>query len=307
MIDIVIVNWNSGQLVTNCVRSIIENDSPSRVSKIFVIDNNSQDQSALNLSAIDSRIYLVQNNENLGFAKACNQGFKLCTSSYVLLLNPDAMLLKNTLEDCVNYMQQHQDIDILGCRLLDDHGLLSPSCSRFPSPKRILFDAIGLSKIAPRTFKPGTIMTDWDHKENRFVDQVMGAFMFMRLACFTKIGLFDERFFVYYEEVDFSKRLTEQNGRIFYNQEITAVHSGEGTTKSIKGFRLFLSLRSRLQYAQKHFSTFGYFVVWVSTYFVEPFSRIAFAVLKRNLLGIKEVFKAYRLLIAGHNPAPSNK
>lgn len=113
-------------------------------------------------------------------------------------------------------MKERKEVDILGCQLLDDNGEVSHSCLRFPTPLGIFREITGLSSIAPSIFKPGIIMTDWDHKESRFVDQVMRAFMFMRKFVFEKVGYSDERFFVFYEEVDFSKRLSELGGRSFF-------------------------------------------------------------------------------------------
>jgi GT2 family glycosyltransferase len=194
-------------------------------------------------------------------------------------------------------MEQNNRVDILGVSLLDDHGKVTHSCARFPTPLRYFYDAIGLSKIAPKIFHPALLMTDWDHKESRKVDQVMGAFMFMRNSIFEKLGYFDERFFVYCEELDFSKRLAEQGGVSFFNANISAIHSGEGTTYSVKTFRLFLNLRSRLLYSKKHFSVAGYAFVCFCTFFIEPFTRNIFLLLKGNIKEIKEVFKAYLLLL----------
>ncbi|MDQ2718996.1 MAG: glycosyltransferase family 2 protein [Bacteroidota bacterium] len=296
MIDIVIVNWNSGEYLRKCIYSILDSDNREYVNKIFIIDNNSSDTSLDKMPA-DSNINFIINNENIGFSKACNQGFKLCTSSHVLLLNPDAQLLDTTLAECLDFLQANREIDILGCQLLDDKGNITCSCSKFPSPKGIFFDSTGLSKIAPFVFKPGIIMTNWDHKSSRYVDQLMGAFLFMRLSIFEKVGYFDERFFVYYEEVDFSKRFSEMGGKSFFNANIKAIHSGEGTTSSVKGFRLFLYLRSRLQYAKKHFNRGGYLVVWFCTFFIEPFTRTIILLLRGKFKEVTQVFYGYQLLI----------
>lgn len=296
MVDLVIVNWNSGYYLSKCIQSVLSRVNEKIIANIFIIDNNSSDDSILSLPS-HPKILVVKNNINLGFAKACNQGFKLCTSSFILLLNPDAQLFECTLSNCISFMSRFGDVDILGCQLLDDEGNITHSCSRFPSAKGIFFDATGLSKFAPRLFKPGTIMTDWDHKSSRYVDQVMGAFMFMRSSVFQKFGYFDERFFVYYEEVDFSKRLSETGSKTFFNADIQAIHSGEGTTSRVKAFRLFLNLRSRLQYSKKHFSKMGWLTVWFCTYFIEPITRLVFLILtgKRNEIG--GLFKGYKLLL----------
>jgi N-acetylglucosaminyl-diphospho-decaprenol L-rhamnosyltransferase len=296
MIDIVIINWNSGNYLNKCVQSLFASDRPEIIKQVFIIDNNSSDLSIEKIEKND-KILVIQNPSNNGFSKACNQGFKLCSSPYTLLLNPDTQLFDTTLADCISFMNMNERIDILGCQLVNDNGAITHSCARFPSPLRYFFDAIGLSKTAPGIFHPALLMMDWNHKESKVVDQVMGAFMFMRTSIFEKIGFFDERYFVYYEELDFSTRLAESGGISYYNSDIKAIHSGEGTTYGVKAFRLFLNLKSRLQYAKKHFSFSGYCLVWTCTFIIEPVTRSILLALKGNVREIKNVFKAYFLLL----------
>lgn len=296
MVDIVIVNWNSDDYLEKCINSIFGPNNKICVNIVFIIDNNSKD-SSLDSIKLNDKIQIIRNEENLGFAKAANQGFKLSKAPYILLLNPDTQLLDSTLEDCIAFMKKNQDIDILGCCLLNDKGEITPSCARFPTPDKLFIDSTGLSKILPSVFNPAILMTDWDHKTSRFVDQVMGAFMFMRHSVFEKIGFFDERFFVYYEDLDFSKRLSATEGKTFFNTDISAIHSGKGTTEAVKPFRLFLNLRSRLKYAKKHFTVSGYILVWFGTYFIEPISRVFFLFFRRKFNEIKSVFKGYKMLL----------
>jgi N-acetylglucosaminyl-diphospho-decaprenol L-rhamnosyltransferase len=296
MIDVVIVNWNSGNYLKKCIDSLLVANNVKYIQTIFIIDNNSAD-SSLEIISSHTKIEILKNRENRGFAKACNQGFKLCNASYVLLINPDAQAHETTLEDCISFMDVREQVDILGCCLIDDNGNTSYSCARFPTPLRFFYDITGLSKIAPKIFTPAILMTDWDHKESSFVDEVMGAFMFIRFSIFNRIGYFDERYFVYYEELDFSRQLAKQGGKSFFNRDISATHSGEGTTHSIKALRLCLNLNSRLQYCKKHFTKSGYFFVWFCTFFFEPVTRILFSLLKSRLKEIKEIVKGYKLLI----------
>jgi len=294
--DIVIVNWNSGDFLYKCIKSIFTPDNEPPLGRVIIMDNHSTDGS-LEIIAPHPKIEIRRNPVNLGFARACNEGFRLSNAAYVLLLNPDTQLLPGCLTGCAQFMDRHPEIDILGCRLLDDQGKTTPTCSRFPKPSGFLSDALGLSKIAPRLFKPAIMMTYWDHRDSRKVDQVMGAFMFIRRPVFDRIGYFDERFFVYYEELDFSRRLAEAGGTSFFNSDITAIHSGGGTTAKVKAFRLFLNLRSRLQYARKHFSATGYATVWFSTYCIEPFSRMLLLLFRGNLTEIRQLFAGYSLLL----------
>jgi len=296
MVDIVIVNWNSNEYLLKCVQSIIRDNNEQYVNKIIIIDNNSSDYS-LSLIPKHPKIIIIQNKQNQGFSRACNQGFELCKASYTLLLNPDAQLMNNTLQECIYCMEQINAFDVLGVTLLNDEGKITCSCSRFPSPIRYFYDASGLSKVAPRVFTPALLMTDWDHKTSRYVDQVMGAFMFMQTSIFEKIGFFDEQFFVYYEELDFSRRLFANGGKSYFSSNIKAIHSGGGTTKNVKATRLFLNLQSRLLYAKKHFSGGGYNFVKFCTFFIEPITRNVLLMLRGNFKEVKNVFQAYILLI----------
>ncbi len=305
MIDIIIVNWNSGDFLKNCINSVINTSNNQFINRIFIIDNNSTDNSIQQISSHE-KIRFIKNKKNLGFSKACNQGFKMANAEYVLLLNPDTELYNNTLADAIAYMDQHPDTDVMGVQLLDEKGNITASCARFPTPLAIFYESSGLSKVAPRIFRPATLMKDWDHKESRFVDQIIGAFMFMRGKVFEKAGYFDERFFVYYEELDFSLSLHKKGGTSFFNSAIKALHVGEGTTGNIKAFRLFLFLQSRLFYAKKNFSAWGYFVVCVSSYVIEPFTRLIMLLTKAGFKEIKELVTAYKMLckaaITGRQP-----
>lgn len=296
MVDIVIVNWNSGQYLRKCILSIERSQKRYLISKVIVVDNNSADSSVDFLKEYQD-VLLIKNTQNNGFAKACNQGFKLCTNEFVLLLNPDAMVLENTIEECMVYMNRNNQIDILGCALIDEAGNLTKSCARFPTPIRIFFDASGLSKIAPSIFKPATLMTDWNHAESKRVDQVMGAFMFMRTNLFKRVGYFDERFFVYYEELDFSYRLFKINGISYYEPAIRAVHAGEGTTSSVKAFRLYLSLSSRLKYAKKHFAYNSYLFILIFTFPIEFISRFLFLIVSLRFSEIHQVIRGYLMFL----------
>ncbi len=255
MVDIVVINWNAGDLLARCVHSVLQTGNRNLVDKLFIVDNFSSDNS-INLLPVDEKIIIIRNTANLGFAKACNQAFRQCSSTFTLLLNPDAVLKDNTISECITFMQNKPGVSIMGCRLLNDKGNTAPSCARFPKPLNIFYDAAGLSKLWPGLFKPATLMTDWDHLESKHVDQVMGAFMFMRTSVFKSIGYFDERYFVYFEELDFSKKLADNGGVSFYNNEISITHTGGGTTSGVKAFRLYLFLNSRLLYSKKHFGLF---------------------------------------------------
>ncbi len=295
MLDIVIVNWNSKHLVRECVASILNSSSTKILNKIILIDNASTDKSLENLP-ISDKLICIQNSENKGFSYACNQGFKSSTATYCLLLNPDARVYSETILSSYTWMEENKDTGILGVQLLDQNNSIAVSCARFPTPLHFFYDATGLSRILPKVFTPGTLMLDWDHTESKFVNQVSGAYMFIRSSVFKTIGYFDERFFVYFEELDFSKRYLDIGGKIFFNSSIRAFHEGKGTTESVKAFRLFLFLRSKLQYGKKHFSFFGFTILLFSVFPLEFITRLIFGIINGSITSSLEVIEAYVLL-----------
>ncbi len=303
-IDVVIVNWNAGELLRNCVDSLLIHANDREINNIFIVDNASTDNS-LSLLPSNNKIQILKNHVNVGFAAACNIGFKKCTAEYVLLLNPDTVLFEDTLIKCKEAMKQDPEIDIMGVQLLTKRGKISKSCARFPSPLRFVFDCTGLSLLYPKIFTPALLMTDWDHKTSRTVDQVMGAFMYFPNSLFQKNGYFDEQFFVYYEELDFCKRLSKIGGKIWFNADIQCRHLGMGTTSKITAFRLFLSIRSRLKYCRKHFSYPGFLIVWLATFLIEPFTRSAYSLIQKKANEIPDIWQAYRWVASGKANFPS--
>lgn len=296
-IGIIVVNFNAGILLKNCIESVIKK-SDGLDYKLIVIDNNSNDDS---LSGIDNDgIIILKNKTNVGFAKACNQGLKYAQDcDYILLLNPDVEVYPNTLSDSLNYMDVNEHIGVLGVCHLDEKKNIKPSCSRFSTPIRLFNDIVGLSKLFPKYFNSSSLMTNWNHKTSKEVEQVMGAFLLTRKSIIDVIGLMDERFFVYYEDMDFCKRAVENGYKVFYNYEIKIFHKGMGTTESIKDIRLAYSLRSRLLYFRKHYSMVIYFYVYILSVFIEPFTRSLLLLLSNRKQEIKDVVKGYKIFFNG--------
>jgi GT2 family glycosyltransferase len=178
-------------------------------------------------------------------------------------------------------------------QLLDSRGQISRSCSRFPTARGFLAQSIGMDRIVS---KFGHSMKEWDHLQIREVDQVIGAFFFVRGFLFNDLSGFDERFFVYFEEVDFSYRAVLNGWTSSYLANVSAFHLGGGTSDQVKSHRLYYSLRSRVLYCQKHFSFYSSLLVWLCTLLVEPISRVSFAILHRSWSGVSETLRAYGML-----------
>jgi GT2 family glycosyltransferase len=242
-------------------------------------------------------VTLIRTGKNLGFGKACNLGAKHADSEYLLFLNPDAALFEGTLTKVVNFMQEptNQTVGICGVQLIEVSGKISRSCARFPTVTAFLAHVVGLDRFSPRF---GNTMAEWDHLANRQVDQVIGAFFFVRRGLFQQLQGFDERFFVYFEEVDFSFRAYRAGWLSFYLADSQAFHAGGGTSSQVKARRMFYSLRSRLLYAFKHFSLPAALTVLAATLLLEPLSRSVLALARRSLPSLKETWSGYRMLWA---------
>jgi len=259
-----------------------------------VVDNASIDCSLEDIGHSELNLVVMRNSTNRGFAAACNQGAQDSRADYLLFLNPDTRVETNALADPISFMEKegNERIGILGIQLVDAHGRVTPTCARFPTPGRFVAKMFGLDKAMPRTFPPH-FMTEWDHADTRLVDQVMGAFFLIRRSLFTALGGFDERFFVYFEEVDLSLRARYNGWSTIYLSNVRSYHGGGGVTEQVKATRLFYSLRSRILYGFKHFGRWKGTLLLFASLFIEPWSRFVIAVARRSLTEIRETAQAY--------------
>jgi N-acetylglucosaminyl-diphospho-decaprenol L-rhamnosyltransferase len=296
-LDIVLVNWNSGVFLGRCIASIREARGDSfSLGRVVVIDNASSDGSADGQEADGSHLQMIRNGENRGFAAACNQGAQGSGADYLLFLNPDVELFENSLRVPVEFLEapENRQVGICGVQLVSGDGQVSRSCSRFPRLGNYLCQISGLERLSPARF-PGPRMAEWDHRTSQRVDQVMGAFFLVRRSLFESLGGFDERFFVYFEDVDFALRALRQGWESYYLATAQAQHSGAGCTSQAKALRLFYSLRSRTLYARKHFSWAAATALLLCTVVLEPFSRLVLAIGRGSGQDVSDMIRGYAL------------
>ena len=295
MLDVVIVNWNSGVQLRQCLESILSHDDQF-ISRVVVVDNGSTDGSADNLDGFPG-VSIIPAFENLGFSRACNLGAKESSAPFLLFLNPDARVQSGSISLPLTFLQspENRRVGICGIQLFDEEGTISRSCARFPTLLRFSASAVGLDKLQ-RYKKTGVIMSDWDHESSGFVNHVIGAFYFVRRCVFEELGGFDDRFFVYMEDVDFSSRALAAGWKCFYLAEARAFHAGGGSSRQIKAKRLFYSLRSRLLYAFKHFPRWQAWVLVLLTALVEPLTRVIWCGIHGDRDGISQTVSAYLML-----------
>jgi N-acetylglucosaminyl-diphospho-decaprenol L-rhamnosyltransferase len=297
-LEIVIVNFNSGGQLRKCLESIKGTGQDDFVlSRVVVVDNNSVDGSSDNLVEFEFELVIKRNKTNRGFAAACNEGVKESSADYLLFLNPDTLLHEDSLDKPVAFMEHpsNREVGIVGIQLIDDSGNISRTCARFPNAHQMFAQILGLDRIAPRLVL-SHFMREWDHKESREVDQVMGAFFLIRRELFEELNGFDGRFFVYYEDLDFSLRAHRAGWRSFYMADVKAYHKGGGTSEQIKSTRLFYSLRSRIVYSYKHFSRSSATGLTLATLFLEPLIRSLWSLIRFAFREFTETFQAYAML-----------
>ena len=294
-VDIIIVNWNSGDWLRRCVDSIREHGK-TLLGRVIVVDNGSVDGSD-RVETDTLPLEIVRTGENLGFGKACNLGVGRGHAPYVLFLNPDAALLPDTLENAVSFMERPENagIGVCGAKLLDENGEVHRHCANLPTVGMFLAAATGLAAVFPARF-PTLHQYGFDHLSSRLVDHVIGAFYLIRRDLLERLGGFDERFFVYLEDLDLSARVLQAGFQVYYLNEAVGFHQGGGTSEQVKPHRLAYSLESRIVYAFKHFSWPAALLTTGATLIVEPFPRLLRAMVHRSWQETKDTVSGFGIL-----------
>ncbi len=297
-LDIIIVNWNAGAQLCRCLDSLAMSARGGfDLARVVIVDNASRDGSAEGLDYPALPISVIRNQRNEGFAAACNRGASGSRADYLLFLNPDTELFADSIAKPVEFMERPENgrIGVAGIQLVDESGAVSRSCARFPSLARCVSRALGLSRLSPRLF-PSYMMSEWDHGSSRDVDHVSGAFFLVRRAPFEELGGFDERFFVYLEDLDFSYRMSLAGWKSAYMAEARAFHKGGGVSEQAKAERLFYSISSRVLYAIKHFSGADAAALVLVTAVPEPVIRLCSSAAGGSFENVAATARAYGML-----------
>ncbi len=265
------MNYNVKHFLEQCLFSVqaaLKTDG-----EIIVVDNCSSDNSLAYLQPLFPAVQFIRNSENLGFARACNQGLAASRGTYVLFLNPDTLVPEDCFTRCLAFLRSHPDAGGLGCRMLDGSGrFLRESKRAFPSPMTSLYKLTGLSKLFPHSpvfsrYHLGHL----EEKKNNEVDVLAGAFMLIPRKVLDQVGGFDERFFMYGEDVDLSYRIQKAGWKNYYFADTPIIHfKGESTRKSsINYVRMFyqaMSLFVRKHYGGKRAGIFNgliHLAIWL--------------------------------------------
>ncbi len=291
-ISIVIVNWNGGDLLLQCLESLAATRTDSHPQEIIVVDNGSTDDSLSACERFDN-VTVIENGVNLGFGAACNIGARVATSPLLLFLNPDCVVGPGSIDRCSEEFRD-PGVGVCGIALTDENGAVSRSCHRFPTVGSFMRRILGLHVMSQR-FDDGS-MRDWNHAVDSDVDHVIGAFYMMRRDVFARLGGFDERFFVYLEDLDLSLRVRRSGLRVRFLAGPTSYHAGGGVSRQVKARRLFYATRSRILYAYKHFPAWQAHAHLAMTLFVEPLTRALLALVQRSVSGASETVAGFGMV-----------
>lgn len=253
-LSIVIVNYNVSYFLEQCLRSVylaLEGIE----AEVFVVDNNSQDNSLAMLNEKFPQVHLIANQDNPGFSKANNQALKKAQGEYVLLLNPDTVVEEQTFHKAMNFMDRHPEGGGLGIRMIDGRGRYLPESKRgIPSPWTAFYKICGLSSLFPRSKRYARYyLGHLDPHENQEIEILAGAFMLMRRSALEEVGLLDEDFFMYGEDIDLSYRLLKAGYKNYYLADSRIIHyKGESTKKGSLNY-VFVFYKAMIIFARKHF------------------------------------------------------
>lgn len=225
-ISIIIVNYKTEKLTSDCLASIYASDLTGLSYEVFVVDNASGDGSIEAIEARYPKASVIKNHENGGFAKANNIAIRRSKGDYILLLNSDTVVEKDTLKESVRRMQAEPEIGALGCKVILPSGKLDPACKRsFPTPINGIYHTLKLDSFFPRNKVLGAYdLTYLDEDESHYVDCVMGAYMMVSRTVIETVGLLDEDYFMYGEDIDWCYRIKDAGFKILYFPVVKITH-----------------------------------------------------------------------------------
>jgi GT2 family glycosyltransferase len=252
-LSVCIVTWNTRHLLARCLATLQAAYGSLRVQTI-VVDNASSDGTAQMVAEQFPDVQLIVNAENRYYAAANNQALAAAQAPLKLLLNSDIEVPPDGLEALAAFMAHHPKAGAVAPRLVYPDGRLQRSCRSFPDPDVVLYEFLGLSRIAPRSRIFGKYrMTWWDYGDARPVDQPMASALLLRSAALDEVGVFDEQFPMYFNDVDLCRRLWDAGWEVWYTPQVAYVHHHGASTRQVRRVMIAESGRSFLRYYQKHY------------------------------------------------------
>jgi GT2 family glycosyltransferase len=286
-LSVIIVSFNVSEYLRNCLHSVIKACGKIN-SEIFVVDNNSSDNSDEMVRNEFPEVKIISNSVNKGFSAANNQAIEQSGGQYILLLNPDTLVEEDSFSKCIAFMNNHPDAGALGVRMVNGQGRFLPESKRsLPTPATAFFKTFGFSSIFPGSrFLNRYYLPDVDCYETSVTEVIAGAFMFIRREALVKAGLPDEDFFMYGEDIDLSYRILQAGYQNYYFPEVQIIHyKGKSTRRDNYNdiFNFYGAMRIYSGKRHKEKFSFLYFLIIPAIYFREGLS-ILYRFIRINFL-----------------------
>ena len=252
-LSICIVNWNTHDHLRECLQSIARYP-PNRPYEIIVVDNASSDGSADMVAREFPRARLIANERNEQYARAGNQALRASSAPLLLLLNPDVGVLPGMIDTLLQFMEANPAAGACAPKLLHPDGRVQRSLRSFPTPGALLADLLGLARLFPRSRMFGAYrLTYWDYDSAREVDQPMASALMIRRRALLQVGLFDEQFPLFFNDVDLCYRLRQAAWRIYFVPQAQAIHHIGASTAQARRRALRLSQEGLARFYRKHY------------------------------------------------------
>ncbi len=270
-ISIIIANYNTKNLLKKCLESIYANTKKIHF-EVTVVDNNSQDGSLYMLETLFPKIVIIKNKTNVYLTKAINQGLKKAAGKYFLVLNSDIELPGRVLVKMRGFLDNNPNIGLASCRQIDKKGQMDTTCSTFPTPILEFFESNILGKYLQKKLQSENIdkllssyrYKQWKRDTVRNVDVIPASFMIGRQSLLKKIGLFDEKFLLFYEEPDYCKRVRAAGYDVCHNGKVTVTHLKAKSVEQLPHReRAWLIEHDMLAYYKKNFGFLWWLILWI--------------------------------------------
>jgi GT2 family glycosyltransferase len=290
-LSVVVVNYNTVDLLIQNLKYIYKYPSKKYNIETYVVDNNSFDDSIEMTNKLFPQVKILPQRKNLGFSKANNIAIKQAKGKYILLLNSDTVVVDDCLEKCLDYMEQNKDIGALGCKVILPDGSLDKACKRsFPTPKNSFYHAVGLAKLFPKNKRFGAYnLTYLDEDEIHEVDSLVGAFMMVKKEVIEQVGMLDEKYFMYGEDIDWCYRIKKAGWKIVYYPKAKIIHYKGSSSKKKRWKTIYEFHRAMYLFFNDHYKDKYNIIVTVLVYTGIAIKYIL-ALLKNCLLVIRELF-----------------
>ncbi|MBI4533437.1 MAG: glycosyltransferase family 2 protein [Candidatus Melainabacteria bacterium] len=261
-VSVVIVSWNTSCLLRRCLETL-KQELQGLEHEVFVVDNDSSDDSAAMVANEHPWVQLIANQSNKGFACANNQAIELSCGNVVLLLNPDTEVLPGSIQKLLRFLEEKPCAGVVAPQLINTDGTIQRSCRQFPTFTGMLYELMGLSRLflhKPR-FRQYK-MLDWNHNDERQVDQPEGACLLVRREVIDQVGLLDEDFFMLFEEVDWCYRIKQAGWEIWFEPQAKVIHHYGQSIKQVRPKMIFCSHQGLYRFWKKHYRGHHFYLDW---------------------------------------------